>query len=417
MAQSVGRRSPEADLTESALYAGGFPHEIFTALRHHGPVAWQAFPDGFPGSHDPGFWVLSKHEDIQMVSRNPELFSAFDGPQLSHQPEIAGAMLVSMDGPDHVRQRRLISAGFTPRVVKQLERQIRVWAETIVDRALDQGECDFVSDVAYKLPMHVIADIVGIPLEDRDWLFTMTNEFLQSGLPEDPVAPEEYLGVQMQMFEYAQKLGQDKREHPQDDVWTLLSTVEVDTEDGEPTALSPLELDLFFLLLTVAGSETTRNAVSQGLVALLEHPAQLDRLRHDPGSTPLAVEEVLRWSSPVAYFARRARRDTEIRGVPIAEGDRVTMWFPSANRDEDVFSDPFLFDIGRSPNPHLAFGGGGVHFCLGAHLARRELATLLDVLLERSARIELAGEPRYTPLGIFNPILLFMGELPVRVTR
>ncbi|HTZ09121.1 MAG TPA: cytochrome P450 [Acidimicrobiales bacterium] len=415
MAQRVDPGPAEVDLTASALYADGFPHDVFTGLRRDEPVRWQPFPEGFPGRHDPGFWVLSRHEDVQMVSRNPELFSAFDGPQLSHQPEIAGTMLVSMDGADHVRQRRLVSAGFTPRVVRQLDHRIRSWAESVVDRALEQGECDFVSEVAYKLPMHVIADIVGIPLGDRDWLFTLTNEFLQSGLPEDPIPPEEYLGTQVEMFEYAQRLGQDKRANPQDDVWTLLSTVEVETEDGGRTALSQIELDLFFILLTVAGSETTRNAVSQGLVALLDHPGELDALRADPGGLAPAVEEILRWSSPVAYFARRATRDTEIRGTAVAEGDRVTMWFPSANRDEDVFEDPFRFDTTRSPNPHLAFGGGGVHFCLGAHLARRELATLLQVLLERAGRIELAGEPRYAPLGIFNPILLFMQELPVLV--
>ena len=415
MTQVVNGDQLDVDLTGSALYSEGFPHEVFTRLRQDEPVRWQAFPPGFPGNHDDGFWVLSKHEDVQQVSRTPDLFNAFDGPQLSRQPEIAGSMLVSMDGPDHVRQRRLISAGFTPRMVKQLERQIRVWAESIVDRALQLGECDFVSEIAYKLPMHVIADIVGIPLEDREWLFAMTNDFLQGGLPENPRPVEEYLGVQVQMFEYAQQLGQKKREDPRDDVWTILSTLELNGDDGERTALSQIELDLFFILLTVAGSETTRNAVSQGLVALLEHPDQLERLRREPVAMPLAVEEVLRWSSPVSYFARRATRDTEIRGVRIAEGDRVTMWFPSANRDEDVFEDPFRFDIGRSPNPHVAFGGGGVHFCLGAHLARRELATLLQVLFERARHIELAGSPSYMSLGIYNPILLFMRELPVRV--
>ena len=191
-------------------------------------------------------------------------------------------MLVSMDGTDHVRQRRLISAGFTPRMVKQLEHRIRQWAESIVDRALEQGECDFVSEIAYKLPMHVIADIVGIPLEDRDWLFTLTNEALQGGLTEGARSPEEHLQSQITMFEYAQKLGQEKRSNPQDDVWTILSTVEVETDDGGRTALSEIELDLFFMLLTIAGSETTRNAVSQGLVALLDHPEQLERLRRDP---------------------------------------------------------------------------------------------------------------------------------------
>ncbi|HEX3981673.1 MAG TPA: cytochrome P450, partial [Acidimicrobiales bacterium] len=393
----------------------GFPHQVFTALRRHEPVRWHVIPDQFPGDHDDGFWVLSKHEDIQAVSRNPELFSAFDGPQLSHQPAIAGSMLVSMDGRDHVRQRRLISAGFTPRMISQLERQIRRWAESIVDAALQQGECDFVSAIAFPLPMNVIADMVGIPEQDRAWLFSLANQFLQADTPGRRLSPEKQLELQVQLFEYAQTLGRRKRSDPQDDVWTILSTVEVETDDGGLATLSQVELDLFFLLLIVAGSETTRNAVSQGLLALLDHPDQLERLRREPEAIPLAVEEILRWSSPVVCFARRATGDTQIRGVPIAEGDRVTMWYPSANRDEDVFDDPFRFDTRRSPNPHAAFGGGGVHFCLGASLARRELTTLLEVLLERAKHIELDGTPSYTPLGIFNPIMLFMEELPVRL--
>ena len=416
MTQLVDQDPLGLDLTDRALFSAGFPHQVFTRLRHEEPVTWQAFPEGFPGNHDSGFWVVSKHEDVQSVSRDPDLFSSFDGPQLSHQPEIAGSMLVSMDGGDHVRMRRLISSGFTPRMVRQIEAQIRRWAESIVDHALQRGECDFVSDIAYKLPMHVIADIVGIPLEDRDWLFRLTNDALQGGLAESGLSPEQHLQIQIEMFGYAQQLGQEKRTNPQDDVWTILSTVEIETDDGGRTALSQVELDLFFMLLTIAGSETTRNAVSQGLVALLDHPEQLERLREDPGTIPLAVEEILRWSSPVSYFARRATQDTAIRGVPISKGDRVTMWFPSANRDEEVFPEPFRFDIGRSPNPHVTFGGGGVHFCLGAHLARKELATVLEVLLERTHRIELAGSPSYTSLGIFNPILYFMRELPVRVT-
>ncbi len=406
----------DVDLTDSALYANGFPHEIFTLLRRRAPVRWQAFPESFPGVNDEGFWVLSKHEDIQAASHNPDLFSAFDGPQLSHQPGIAGTMLVSMDGPDHVRQRRLISAGFTPRMVKQLDQQIRRWAESIVERSLRRGECDFVSEIAYKLPMNVIADIVGIPVGDRESLFALANEMLQGYATERRMTERDQLGIQVQMFEYAQQLGREKRANPQDDVWTILSTVEVETEDGGCTALSEIELDMFFLLLIIAGSETTRNAVSLGLVALLDHPDQLEHLRGAPGAIPLAVEEILRWSSPVACFARRATRDTEIRGVKIAEGDRVAMWYPSANRDEDIFPDPFRFDIARSPNPHLAFGGGGVHFCLGAALARRELVTLVEVLLERTRQIELAGDPSYLALGILNPILIAMTELPVRLS-
>ncbi len=406
----------DAELTDSALFVHGFPHQVFTALRHHEPVSWHAFPEGFPGAHDEGFWVLSKHEDIQAVSRNPDLFSAFDGPQLSHQPAIAGTMLVSMGGRDHSRQRRLISAGFTPRMIEQLEHQIRGWAERIVDGALLQGACDFVSEIAYPLPMNMIADMVGIPAEDREWLFSLTSDFLRAGAPGSGLSPDDQLGLQIEMFEYAQSLGQKKRANPEDDVWTILSMAEVETDDGGRTALSQTELDLFFLLLIVAGSETTRNAVSQGLVALLEHPDQLERLRQEPGAIPLAVEEILRWSSPVVCFARRATRDTEIRGVPIGQGQRITMWYPSANRDGDVFDDPFCFNTGRSPNPHVAFGGGGVHFCLGASLARRELTILLEVLFERATHIEMAGTPSYTPLGILNPIMLFMDALPVRLS-
>jgi cytochrome P450 len=405
----------DVDITDAALYGNGFPHEVFSTLRRYAPVKWQVFPEDFPGEHDEGFWVLSKHEDVQTVSHDPELFSAFDGPQLSHQPGVAGTMLVSMDGQDHIRQRRLISAGFTPRMVKQLDDQIRQWAELIVDRSLQRGECNFVSEIAYKLPMNVIADIVGIPVEDRDSLFSMANNMLQGDVPERRMSQEEQMGIQVEMFEYAQKLGQEKRANPQDDVWTILSTVEVETDDGERTALSQIELDMFFLLLVIAGSETTRNAVSLGLLALLDHPDQLDHLRRAPGAIPLAVEEILRWSSPVSCFARRATRETQIRGVTIGEGDRVAMWYPSANRDEDVFVEPFRFDIARSPNPHLAFGGGGVHFCLGASLARRELTTLIEVLLERTRHIELNGDPSYTSLGILNPILLTMRELPVRL--
>ena len=413
---ALDRTYLDVDLTDSALYASGFPHEVFTALRRFAPVKWQSFPEAFMGSHDEGFWVLSKHEDVQAASHNPELFSAFDGPQLSHQPEMAGTMLVSMDGRNHRRQRRLISAGFTPRMVSQLERQIRQWAESIVDLALQHGECDFVSEIAYKLPMNVIADIVGIPPQDREALFSLANDMLQGGAPERGMSLNEHVGVQVEMFDYAQKLGQEKRANPQDDVWTILSTVQVETDDGEYTALSEIELDMFFLLLIIAGSETTRNAVSLGLLALLDHPTQLEHLRQLPGAIPLAVEEVLRWSSPVSCFARRATRDTEVRGTRIAKGERVTMWYPSANRDSDAFVDPFRFDINRSPNPHLAFGGGGVHFCLGASLARREITTLIEVLLKRTRHIELTGAPSYISLGILNPILISMRELPVRLS-
>ncbi len=400
------------DLTDARTFAQGFPHDVFTNLRRESPVCWQEFPEGFPGDHDPGFWVLSRYDDVQAANRDAELFCSYDGPQLAIQPAMRGTMLVTMDGRDHVRQRRLISAGFTPRMIGRLEAQTREWAVSIVERAVERGTCEFVQDVAYQLPMHMIADIVGIPIEDRDWVFGLTQELLQG--TDHLASPEDFLAIQVKMFEYGQELGRRKRAEPQDDVWTLLSTVEVETDEGERTTLSETELDMFFFLLTIAGSETTRNAISGGLIALVEHPDQLALLRREPGAMRAAVEEILRWTSPVAYFARRATRATEIRGVPIAEGDRITLWYPSANRDEEVFEDPFRFDITRSPNNHVAFGGGGPHFCLGANLARHEITILLEELLARTNDIEILAPPVYSGLTIDNPVLGAVRELPVR---
>jgi len=414
-AESRGRDLAALDLTDAALYRSGFPHAIFTRLRRDAPVWWQAIPEHVSGCADGGFWVLSTYHDVQAANRDTERFSAVDGPSLTDRPEMRGTMLVSMDGRDHTRQRKLISAGFTPRMVGRLEEQMRGWAAAIVTDALQRGTCDFVADVAYQLPMHMIADIVGIPVADRQWLFTLTTDFLQAGDPTAGVSREQQLAIQAEMFQYARALGERKRARPADDVWTILSTVEVDGDDGGRTALSELELDLFFLLLTVAGSETTRNAIALGLIALLDRPDQLETLRNDPTVRDTAVEEIIRWASPVSYFARRATRDTEIRGVRIAAGQRVTLWYPSANRDADVFDDPFRFDIRRAPNEHVAFGGGGAHFCLGANLARREIAILFEELLRRTRRIEIVGPPTYSALSIHNPILVTLKALPVRL--
>jgi cytochrome P450 len=403
------------DLTDPRWYRQGFPHALFARLRREAPVWWQAAPDGFEGG-DGGFWVLSRHEDVQAANRDSEGFGALDGPSLADRPEMRGTMLVSMDGRDHARQRRLISAGFTPRMIGRLEEQMRGWARTIVDQALARGTCEFVEDVAYQLPMHMIADIVGIPVADRPRLFRLTTDFLQAGDPEAGISRARQMAIQAELFDYGRRLGAEKRRRPQDDVWTILSTVELETEDGGRTALGELELDLFFLLLTLAGSETTRSAIALGLVALLEHPEQQDALRDDPSLMDTAVEEILRWSSPVSYFARRATRDTQIRGTRIAAGQRVTLWYPSANRDEAVFPDPFRFDIRRHPNEHVAFGGGGAHYCLGANLARREIAVLFAELLGRTRYIELLGPPRYGALGIYNPILVALKELRVRLS-
>jgi cytochrome P450 len=325
-------------------------------------------------------------------------------------------MVVSMDPPDHTRMRRLVSAGFTPRMITKLEDQARTWAATIVDRALEREQCNFVHEVAYQLPMHMIADIVGIPVSDREWLFDRVNVFLSSTDPRSRLSHDEINAIQAEMFGYAQQLGNEKRRVPADDVWTTLIQAEIEHDDGERTHLSSIELDLFFIVLTIAGSETTRNAISAGLMALVEHREQLELLRNDADMMSSAVEEILRWTAPAAYFRRTATVDTEIRGVPIAAGDRVTIWHPSANRDGDAFADPFRFDITRADNPHVTFGGGGVHYCLGANLAKREIRVMFEELLARVSEVEIVGEPEYSVQGIGNPITVSLKDLPVRLT-
>jgi cytochrome P450 len=263
--------------------------------------------------------------------------------------------------------------------------------------------------------MHMIADIVGVPESDRAWLFDQADVALQSTDPQAYLTPEERMAIHLEIYSYGKELAAEKRRAPADDVWTILTQAEIEQPDGTMTKLSEFELDQFFELLLLAGSETTRGAISSGFLALHEHPDELRRLRSDPGLMPTAVEEILRWSSPVIYFKRTAVDDTELRGEPIAAGERVLMFYPSANRDEAVFPDPFRFDVGRTPNPHLSFGGGGVHFCLGAHLARREISVLFQELLDRVAVLELVDEPEYSVAGIGIPTIFTLKNLPVRL--
>ena len=405
----------DIDLTDNDLYRNGFPHEIFKTLRREAPVWWQEIPEERNETNGSGFWVISKYKDVQAVNRDTELFSAIDGPTVHDSPEMRGKMLVSMDGQAHTRQRKVISSGFTPRMVGRLEEQARGWAVKIVESALERGTCEFVQDVAYQLPMHMIVYIVVFPVEDRQSLFSITMDFLDPGSPDDPESANRHMAAQVHMFQYAQKLVQEKRDHPQDDIWSIISNAEVETDDGGTERMSQSELDFFFLLLTLAGSETTRNAIAHGLIALLDHPDQLEMLRNDPDAMRPAVEEIIRWSSPVAYFARRATRDTEISGVQTAQGARVTLWYPSANRDEDVFEDPYRFDITRTPHHHVAFGGGGAHFCLGANLARREIAILFEELLARTKEIEILKPAKFNVFGFYNPILVIPQDIQVRL--
>ncbi len=401
---------PEINLVDADTYRrGGAPHDQFTWLRRHAPVYWH--PDGgAPGW--PGFWAVTRHADIGHISRHPEIFSSHRrlvlfGEAPDAEIDMQRLMMLNMDPPQHTRQRSFVNRGFTPRMIGRLEKHVVQICDTLIDEVVPRGEADFVTEIAAPLPLHVICELVGAPPEDRGWIFELSNKMVGFDDPEFRSAPEEGLQAAAEIYTYAGRLAQRRREQPADDIVTRLLQ-----PDDAGEVLTTDEFNLFFLLLTVAGSETTRNAASGGMLAFFEHPAQWQRLLSDPGLIPTAAEEIVRWVSPVNLFRRTAICDTELGGQPIAEGDKVVVFYASANRDEDVFADPQDFDIARDPNPHVGFGGGGPHFCLGRHLAALELRVLLQTLAERMPDIGPDGEVSRLRSNFLNGIK----HMPVRFT-
>ncbi len=407
----------DVDLTDTELYRHGFPHELFAELRRQGAVLrhptvpMRRSPDGF------GFWVVIGHPELQEAARASEAFSAAAGPMVIPNPaDRSGIAMTSSDGDTHTRLRKLVSAGFTPRMIAHLEEQVLRRTTQILDGvAAAGGDCDLVRDLAYPLPMHIIADIVGMPDQDRSWVFSHTDRIMRSNDPRAGITLEERAQLEAELFAYAQRLGAEKRRNPADDVWSLLAAAAIEDERGGRSTLSDLELDMFFLVLSIAGSETTRNVISQGVRALLDHPEADADLRARDGVPDIAIEELIRWASPVTSFGRTVNHDTVLGGRDLRAGDRITMWFPSANFDERVFAEPFRLDLDRSPNRHVAFGGGGPHFCLGAHLARREIRTMFEQLLARTTHIERTGEPRWLATGPDAAVAVSLDRLPVRL--
>ena len=366
--------------------------EMFTLLREEAPVFWHEEPDG------PGFWNISKHEDLVQTNRDAVLFSSEVG-GISRSDvnseanaggiDARGIMMLTTDPPKHTRYRRLVNKGFTPRMIGKLEEALRYRATDIVNQVIERGECDFVMDLAAELPLQAIAEIMGVPQEDRFRLFDWSNRMI--GIDDPEYSSEDGAVAAMELYAFANNLAKERAKEPKDDIVTLL----VNATIGEDK-LTEMEFDAFMLLLTVAGNETTRNATSGGMLALLRYPEEMAKLCEDiDGNLDTSVEEILRWSTPVMHFRRTATDDTEIRGQKIAKGDKVLMWHVSANRDEEVFEDPFKFDIERSPNEHISFGGGGPHYCLGANLARAELRIIFREMLTRMDDIQLAGEPDF----------------------
>ena len=368
----------------------GYPHAEWTYLRKHHPVFHVERPRMDP------FWAITKASDIREISCQPRLW--INGPRLAVfvldegdtglPPELPLKHLLNMDPPQHGEFRSILSQYFTPRSIRELEPEVTNITAQLLDDVMDRTECDFVTEISSKVPVAVIAEMLGVPKKDWPTIFRWTNEIIGGGDPEfqrGKDANETFAQARMEMFTYFTNLVEDSRKHPNNSVTSIISNAKV---NGEP--LPALELLSYLLLLVVAGNETTRNATSGGLLAFIENPEQLKRLKADPAMIKTAVEEIVRWTSPVIQFTRTATEDTVVRGQKIRAGESVCLFYPSANRDEDVFDDPFKFDIGRNPNPHLAFGIGE-HFCLGANLARLELTVIFRELAKRLDHAELAG--------------------------
>ena len=374
------------DLSDSRSYVAGVPHAWLAHLRRHDPVHWQDEPGG------PGFWAVTRYDDCVTVNRDYERFSsAAQGtmPFEMDPDEIAqqGLMMLNMDPPLHTRYRRLVNKGFTPRMVRDLEESIHRATDAIIDEVIEGGQADFVTQISAELPLQVIAELLGVPQEDRHRMFEWSNRMVGNEDPEYQDQTELALTSAMELYAYASELFAKKRIDPHADLMSALTTVEIEGE-----RLSDMELELFFLLLTVAGNETTRNLMSGAMHAFFQNPEQWQRLLDDRSLLPSSVDEMLRFVTPVMNFRRTAVVEAELSGTKIAAGDKVVFFHTSANRDEDVFNNPNTFDVGRDPNPHIAFGGGGPHFCLGTNLARMEIRVMFEHLLDRLPDIRQDGE-------------------------
>lgn len=387
----------DIDLTDLDLFVNGFPDEIFTVLRHQAPVWWHR-----PTEHTPdgvGFWVLSAHADIMAAASDATLFSSEGvtgaeggGTIIQDLPcgFAPGVLLNMMDDPRHQRIRRLITPAVAPKALARMEEELKGRVGRIVDAVAERGSCDFLGEVAVELPLQAVAALLGVPDADRHDLMTWSNTTLDFEGRELGETSERVAQAAAAMAAYGTQLIDERKREPGDDLMSLIAHAEVEDATGALRPLSDLELLMFFNLLVVAGSETTRNSIALGMVALIEHPEQLESLRDDRSLMPAAVEEILRWTSATLYNRRTATRATELHGHHIDRGDKVTLWWASANRDEAVFDDPFRFDIRRQPNPHLTFGHR-THFCLGANLARMEIRVVLDEVLDRLEHFVLTG--------------------------
>jgi cytochrome P450 len=396
----------EIDLSDHDAFQERVPHEWFRTLRNEAPVFFNPEPDG------PGFYAVTRYLDIRDVHRHVDIYSSEIGgtslEDLESDQIEARKSMIDMDPPRHDELRGLIARRFTPRAVKVWEDQVRQVTDKVLDAALPKAEFDFVHEISSEIPMQVFAEIMGIPQDERRYIIELGDRLLGNQDPEYALPSDDSHRLlpfsspaALEMFEFGRKLAAERRKHPRDDIITQLAF--------EP--LNQREFDVYFVLLATAGNETTRHTITHGLLGLAEHPDELERLRREPDLFRSAAEEMLRWATPVHHFRRTTTRETELAGTRIPAGAKVTTWFVSGNRDESVFEDPDRFDVAREPNKHMAFGPGGIHHCMGAHLARMEVRIAFEELLKRVRSIEVTGPAERLRSNFFNGIK----RLPVRV--
>jgi len=395
------RIAPGFDLTDPDLYAERVPREELAELRLAAPIWWNAQPSDM-GFNDDGFWAVTKHRDVVAISRDSDTFSSYENTAIVRfmsgntrdQIEMQRVIMLNIDPPHHTKMRGIVSRGFTPRAINNLREVLYDRARKIVQDALEKGTGDFVTDIACELPLQAIAELIGVPQEDRHKLFTWSNDMVGYDDPEysgdGEMAAAEILGYSMVMAE-------DRRACPRDDIVSKLVSAQVDGDE-----LTSDEFGFFVILLAVAGNETTRNAISHGMLAFLENPDQWELFKAERPRT--AVDEIVRWATPVTVFQRTATRDTELGGQLIKKGQRVGMFYRSANFDEEVFENPEQFNILRNPNPHVGFGGTGAHYCLGANLARLEIDLMFNAIADAMPAIIKAGDPQRLRSGWLNGV-------------
>ena len=396
----------QLDLWDPATFHKGFPHDYFRHMRDNEPVFWNEHPVW------DGYWNVTRHADVLRVSRDSDCFSSQPDPFLAGDRPPSGDggsnshMLISLDPPDHTKMRKLVNRGFTPRRVRDLEKKIQAQVDRLVDQVSDKTSCEMVSEIAVELPLQVIADLVGVPEEDRHQVFHWTE--VSFGF-DAGYTLEEQVEAGAAMFAYADQMCEIRKKEPHDDLISVLMEAEIDGE-----SLDQIQIDVFFMLLQNAGSETTRNLITTGTLELIRHPDQLRMLRDDPSLIPSAIEELLRFTAPVMQFVRRPRYDTMVGEQEVKAGEPVVVWYPSANRDERVFENPDSLDVTRDASQHLAFGAGGPHFCLGASLARLEAKMMFEAIVDRFEDLDLGVEDPSTLPRLHSNLIDGYVELPLR---